>query len=98
KRLAARDRRPSARVVVPYFRRRAALERGPRLCAAPDHAPRDAPCATVGRARALDVSPRLGAGARDGPGLSGTGARGKADRGNAAAGRSTLSQDAGARA
>jgi hypothetical protein len=47
--LASRDRRPSARVLVPDRRRRAALERGPRLCAAPDHAPRDAPRAIARR-------------------------------------------------
>ena len=38
-----RDRRPSARRRVPDRRRRAAVERGPRLRAAPDHAPRHAP-------------------------------------------------------
>ena len=95
--LAPRHRRPSARVLVPDRRRRAALQRRPRLCAAPDHAPRDAPRAAARRARAVDASPGLGAGARDGPGLSGTGARGKADRGDAAAGRDPLPQDAGAR-
>ena len=96
--LAARDRRSSARVVVPDRRRRAALERRPRLCAAPDHAPRDAPCAVARRQGSADASAGLGAGARDGPGLSGTGARRKPDRGNAAAGRDALPQDAGARA
>ena len=92
-----RHRRPSALLGLPDLRRRAAVERGPRLCAAPDHAPRDAPCAVARRARAADASPGLGAGARDGPGLSGPGARRKADRGNAAAGRDALPQDAGAR-
>ena len=38
-----RDRRPPARLVVPDRRRRAALERGQRLCAPPHHAPRHAP-------------------------------------------------------
>ena len=51
----------------------------------------------LGAQRAADASPGLGAGARDGPGLSGPGARRKADRGNAAAGRDPLPQDAGAR-
>ena len=96
--LAARDRRPSARLVVPDRRRRAALERRPRLCAAPDHAPRHAPCAVARRQGSADASAGVGAGARDGPGLSGTGARRKPDRGNAAAGRDALPQDAGARA
>ena len=70
--VASRDRRPSARVVVPDRRRRAALERRPRLCAAPHHAPRHAPCRAARRERAADVEARAGAGARDGAGLSGT--------------------------
>ena len=41
--LAARHRRPRARHVVPDRRRRAAVERRPRLRAAPDHASRDPP-------------------------------------------------------
>ena len=94
--LAPRHRRPFARFVVPDRRRRAAVERGPRLCAAPDHAPRHAPCAVAWRARALDASPGLGAGARDGAGLSGAGARRKPDRGNAEARRDPLPQDPGA--
>ena len=92
-----RHRGPSALLGVPDRRRRAAVERGPRLCAAPDHAPRHAPCAVARRARTADASPGLGAGARDGAGLSGSGARRKTDRGNAAAGRDALPQDAGAR-
>ncbi len=42
-------RRPSARLELPDRRRRAAVQRGPRLCAAPHHAPRHAPCAAAGR-------------------------------------------------
>ena len=42
RRVASRHRRPSARVVVSDRRRRAAVERGPRLCAPPHHAPRHA--------------------------------------------------------
>ena len=45
-----RHRRPSARVGLPDRRRRAAVERGPRLCAAPHHAPRHAPRAAARRA------------------------------------------------
>ena len=41
--LAARDRGPHPRLLVPDRRRRAAVERRPRLRAAPDHPPRDAP-------------------------------------------------------
>ncbi len=96
--LVARHRRSPARVVVPDRRRRVALERGPRLRAAPDHAPRDAPCAIAGRQGPADVPAGLGAGARNGPGLSGTGAGRRLDRGNPAAGRDALPQDAGARA
>ena len=44
-----RHRRPSARVELPDRRRRAAVERGPRLCAAPHHAPRHAPRAAARR-------------------------------------------------
>ena len=51
--VAARHRRSSARLVVPDRRRRAAVERGPRLCAAPDHAPRDAPRAAARRREPL---------------------------------------------
>ena len=68
--LAPRHRRPPARVVLPDRRRRAAVERGPRLCAAPHHAPRHAPCAAARRPRSADVPAGPGAGARDGPGLS----------------------------
>ena len=49
-RLAPRHRRPPARVGVPDRRRRAALERGPRLRAPPHHAPRHAPRRTPRRA------------------------------------------------
>ena len=50
-RLAPGDRRPSARLRVPGRRRRAAVERGPRLCAPPHHAPRHAPRPDPWRAR-----------------------------------------------
>ena len=63
------DRRPSARHLVPDRRRRDALQRGPRLRAAPDHAARDAPRPHAGREGAADVAPRAGAGRRDGPGV-----------------------------
>jgi alanyl-tRNA synthetase len=49
-RLAPRHRRPPARLVLPDRRRRAAVERGPRLCAAPHHAPRHAPRQLLGAA------------------------------------------------
>ena len=64
--LAPGDRRSPARLVASCRRRRAALERGPRLRAAPHHAPRHAPCAAARRQGAAHVPPRAGAGARDG--------------------------------
>jgi alanyl-tRNA synthetase len=45
----SRHRRPSALVLLPDRRRRAAVERGPRLRAAPHHAPRHAPCPAARR-------------------------------------------------
>ena len=68
--LASRHRRPSARELVPDRRRRAAVERGPRLRAAPDHAPRHASRRTARRQRAADVEAGAGARSRNGPGLS----------------------------
>ena len=73
------DRRPSARRRLPDRRRRAAVERGPRLRAAPDPAPRDAPRAHAGRERAAAAPPGAGAGRPDGRGLSGAAARRAAD-------------------
>ena len=95
--LAPRHRRPPARLGVPDRRRRAAVERRPRLCAPPHHAPRHAPCRAARRARAADVEARAGAGARDGPGLSGAGPRRGADHRDAEARGDALPQDAGAR-
>ena len=92
------DRRPSAQHGIPDRRRRAAVERGPRLCAAPHHAPRHAPRAHDGRARAADVSAGADAGAADGCRLSRAGARRGTDRRDAAAGGDALPPDAGPRA
>ncbi len=83
-RLVPRHRRSLAHLVVPDCGRRTAVERRPRLCAAPDHAPRDAARAATRRARPVDASAGLGAGPRNGAGLSGSGARREADRGNLA--------------
>ena len=69
--LAPRHRRSSAGVGLPDRRRRAAVERRPRLRAPPHHAPRHAPRRAARRPRAADVEARAGAGPRDGPGLSG---------------------------
>ena len=49
--LAPRHRRSPARLGVPDRRRRAAVERRPRLCAPPHHAPRHAPRRTARRAK-----------------------------------------------
>ncbi len=79
------DRRPPALDLVPDRRRRAALERGPRLRAAPDHAPRHAPRAPARRPGPGDVPAGAGARRADGPGLPRAGPRQAADRGDAAA-------------
>ena len=55
---------------VPDRRRRAAVERGPRLRAPPHHAPRHAPRHDDGRAGSGDVSPGAGAHPPDGRRLS----------------------------
>ena len=47
--VASRHRRSPARGVLPHRRRRAALERGPRLCAAAHHAPRHGHAQLLGR-------------------------------------------------
>ncbi len=54
----SRHRRSSARFGLPHRRRRHALERRTRLCAAPDHAPRHASRPASRRARAAAVAPR----------------------------------------
>ena len=50
--VAPGDRRPPALLGLPDRGRGLALQRGPRLCAAPDHAPRHAPRPPAGRAGA----------------------------------------------
>ncbi len=89
--------RPPARLELPDRRRRAAVQRGPRLRAAPHHAPRHAPRPVARRRGAADVAAGAGAGPRDGPGLSGARARRAADRRDAEARGDPLPQDAGAR-
>ena len=93
----SRGGRSSAQHGVPDRRRCAAVERRPRLCAAADHAPGDAPCADDGRAGPGDVPAGADVGAADGRGVSGAGARRGADRRDAAAGGDALPADAGAR-
>ena len=95
--LAPRGRRSSARLGLPDRRRRAALERRPRLRAAPDHAPRHAPRPDHGRQGAADVSPGASPGAPDGRGLSRTSARPASDHRDAEAGRGAVPQHARAR-
>ena len=90
KSLAPGDRRPSARFRLSDRRRRAALERGPRLRAAPHHAARHAPRRTARRQGAADVQAGAGAHARDGPGLSGADPRRGADHRDAEAGGDAL--------
>ena len=92
------DRRSPARLRLPDRRRRAALQRRPRLCAPPHHAARHAPRRTARGQRAADVEAGAGAHARDGPGLSGTHPRRGADLRDAEAGGDALPRHAGARA
>ncbi len=73
--VAARDRRPHPRLLVPGGRRRDAFERGPRLRAPPHHAARHAPRAQVRRRAHVLCRPAAGADRGDGRGLSGAGAR-----------------------
>ena len=68
--VAPGDRRPPARLRVPDRRRRAALERRPRLRAPPHHAPRHAPRRAPRRQGAADVAAGADAHPRDGAGLS----------------------------
>ena len=85
-----RGGRPPALGRLPDGRRRAALQRGARLRAAPDPAPRHAPRPSDGRGRALAAPAGAGAGAADGGRLPGAGARPGADRRDAAAGGDAL--------
>ena len=89
----ARHRRPSALDELPHRRGRAALQRRPRLRAAPHHAPRHAARDAARRQRAGDPQDRADAGARDGPGLSRAGARRADDRGDHPARGAPLPQD-----
>ena len=73
--LPSGDRRPSALLEFPHRRRRPAVERRPRLRAAPHHAPRHAPRPIDGVRRAFAVEAGAGPGRADGPGLSRAGAR-----------------------
>ena len=91
-------RRPFARLVVPHCRRRAAVERGQGLCAAPHHAARHAACAYPRRQGPAAVSPGAGADRADGPRLSRARAGPEPDRGDAEAGGDPLPRDARARA
>ncbi len=94
----------SHRVIADHLRASAFLvadgvlpvERGPRLCGAPDHAPRHAPRAATWRPRAGDVAAGSGTGTRNGAGLSGAHSRRSADCRDTAAGGDALYQHIGA--
>ena len=88
---------PSAQHVVPDRRRRAAVQGGPRLRAAADHAPGHAAPAHDGHAGGRVPQAGAGAGAADGRGLSGAAARGGADHGDDAARGRAVQGDAGPR-
>ena len=93
--LPPRHRRPPARHELPDRGGRAALQRRPRLCPAPHHAPRHAPCAPARRQGAADVAAGAGAGAADGRHLPRARARPGAHHRDAAARGDALPQDAG---
>ena len=95
--IASRHRRSSARVVLPHRRRRAAIEGGARLCAAPDHAPRHAACAYLGREGPAAVAAGAGAGAADGRRLSRADPRRAAHHRDAEARGGRLQETAGPR-
>jgi alanyl-tRNA synthetase len=83
-----------ARLGLPDRRWGLAVQRGPRLCAAPHHAPRHAACAPARRAGPADVAADPHPGRPDGPGLSRAGPRQGVHRGHPAPGGGTLSPHA----
>ena len=93
-----RGRGPFAGRRVPDRRRRAALQRGTRLRAAANTAPRHAARAHDGRAGAASAAAGAGAGAADGRRLSGVAARGGAGDRDPAAGGDAIPFAARARA
>ncbi len=95
--VAAGDRRPHPRLRVPDRRRRAALERGPRLRAAPDHPPRPAAWLDARRARRLLLEDGAAAGRGNGRGLSRVAGKAGVRRGRAAHRGAALRRDAGTR-
>ena len=79
--VVARDRGSHPRLQLPHRRRRGAVERGPRLRAAPHHAARDAPRVQV--RQEPRVLPQARADAREGDGRGVSGARREAARSSA---------------
>ena len=97
RRLAPGDRRPPARRQFPDRRWSDALQRRPRLCAAPDHAARHAPRPPAGRRRPADAPPGADPDRRNGRGLSGTAARRSRHRRHPAPGGGAVSPHARSR-
>ena len=93
-----RHRRSFARGLLPHRRRRAAVERGTRLCAPPHHAPRHASRASARRRGASAVAVGADARHRDGPRLPRARARPEPHRRDAEARGDPLPRYAGARA
>ena len=94
---SSRHRRPFARLLVPDRRWRHALQRGPRIRAAADHAPRHAPRAIARRRRSANVASRADPCRANGLGLSRVASRRGVDRRHAAHRGNSLSRYAGAR-
>ncbi|OWK24557.1 hypothetical protein AJ87_20270 [Rhizobium yanglingense] len=92
-----RHRRPSALIRIPHCRWRAAVERRPRLRAAPHHAPGHAPCAAPGCQGTAGLEAAAGARPADGPRLSGARTRRSTDLRDAETRGNPFPQDAGAR-
>ncbi len=88
--LAARDRRSHPRQHVPHRRRRAALQRRPRLRAAPDHPPRHPSRLQARHPGAVLLQAGHRARAGDGGGVPRTHARPRAGRARAEAGGGAL--------
>jgi hypothetical protein len=95
--IVARDCRSHSCVLVPDCRWRAAIQRRPRLCAAPNHPPRVASRLDARCARRFLLEDGAAAGRRNGRGLSGTRCEAIVRGRSTAHRRATLRRNAGTR-